>query len=287
MAQKIRKAVIPAAGLGTRFLPATKGLPKEMLPIIDTPLILYQVKEAVASGVEEVIIVISKGKESIKKFFERDIVYENYLLSKKHPDFAGQIKEIATLAKITFVYQNEQKGLGHAVLSAKEAVGDEPFLVILGDDLIVNDGGDPVSLQMVKAYDRVNAPVLAVQKVPLEDTPKYGIIDPQEVKGRLIKVRAMIEKPDSNPPSQYAALGRYVITPEVMKLLETTLPGKGGEIQLTDALRRCQQLYACNFMGRRYDVGDKFGYVEATIDFALKRDDLKEQTIQFLKDKEL
>ena len=287
MAQKIRKAVIPAAGLGTRFLPATKGLPKEMLPIIDTPLILYQVKEAVASGVEEVIIVISKGKESIKKFFERDVLYENYLLSKKHPDFAAQIREIATLCKITFVYQNEQKGLGHAVLSAKEAVGDEPFLVILGDDLIVNDGGDPVSLQMVKAYDRVQAPVLAVQKVPLEDTPKYGIIDPQEVKGRLIKVRAMIEKPDSNPPSQYAALGRYVITPEVMKLLETTLPGKGGEIQLTDALRRCQQLYACNFMGRRYDVGDKFGYIEATIDFALKRDDLKEQTLQFLKDKEL
>ena len=287
MAQKIRKAVIPAAGLGTRFLPATKGLPKEMLPIIDTPLILYQVKEAVASGVEEVIIVISKGKESIKKFFERDVLYENYLLSKKHPDFAAQIREIATLCKITFVYQNEQKGLGHAVLSAKEAVGDEPFLVILGDDLIVNDGGDPVSLQMVKAYDRVQAPVLAVQKVPLEDTPKYGIIDPQEVKGRLIKVRAMIEKPDNNPPSQYAALGRYVITPEVMKLLETTLPGKGGEIQLTDALRRCQQLYACNFMGRRYDVGDKFGYIEATIDFALKRDDLKEQTLQFLKDKEL
>ena len=201
----VKKAVIPAAGLGTRFLPATKGLPKEMLPIIDKPTILYQVEEAVAAGCEEVIIIISKGKESIKTFFQRDIIYENYLLSKKHPEFAEQIKQISTIAKITFIYQNQQKGLGHAVLCAKEAVGNEPFLVILGDDLIVNDNGDCASLQMIKAFEKVKVPVLGVQKVALEDTPKYGIIDPMKVEGRLIQVRGMIEKPKDNPPSQYAA----------------------------------------------------------------------------------
>lgn len=281
----VKKAVIPAAGLGTRFLPATKGLPKEMLPIIDKPTILYQVEEAVAAGCEEVIIIISKGKESIKTFFQRDIIYENYLLSKKHPEFAEQIKEISTLAKITFVYQNQQKGLGHAVLCAKEAVGNEPFLVILGDDLIVNDGGDNASLQMIKAFEKKPVTMLGVQKVALEDTPKYGIIDPMKVEGRMIQVRGMIEKPKDNPPSQYAALGRYIITPDVFALLETTLPGKGGEIQLTDALRRLETLYAYDFEGKRYDTGDKFGYVQATIDFALKRDDLKDKVREFLKTK--
>lgn len=281
----VKKAVIPAAGLGTRFLPATKGLPKEMLPIIDKPTILYQVEEAVAAGCEEVIIIISKGKESIKTFFQRDIIYENYLLSKKHPEFAEQIKQISTLAKITFIYQNQQKGLGHAVLCAKEAVGNEPFLVILGDDLIVNDGGDNASLQMIKAFEKKPVTMLGVQKVALEDTPKYGIIDPMKVEGRLIQVRGMIEKPKDNPPSQYAALGRYIITPNVFALLETTLPGKGGEIQLTDALRRLETLYAFNFEGQRYDTGDKFGYVQATIDFALKRDDLKDKVREFLKTK--
>lgn len=281
----VKKAVIPAAGLGTRFLPATKGLPKEMLPIIDKPTILYQVEEAVAAGCEEVIIIISKGKESIKTFFQRDIIYENYLLSKKHPEFAEQIKQISTIAKITFIYQNQQKGLGHAVLCAKEAVGNEPFLVILGDDLIVNDNGDCASLQMIKAFEKVKVPVLGVQKVALEDTPKYGIIDPMKVEGRLIQVRGMIEKPKDNPPSQYAALGRYIITPNVFNILETTLPGKGGEIQLTDALRRLETLYAYDFEGKRYDTGDKFGYVQATIDFALKRDDLKDKVKEFLKTK--
>ena len=281
----VKKAVIPAAGLGTRFLPATKGLPKEMLPIIDKPTILYQVEEAVAAGCEEVIIIISKGKESIKTFFQRDIIYENYLLSKKHPEFAEQIKQISTLAKITFIYQNQQKGLGHAVLCAKEAVGNEPFLVILGDDLIVNDGGDNASLQMIKAFEKKPVTMLGVQKVALEDTPKYGIIDPMKVEGRMIQVRGMIEKPKDNPPSQYAALGRYIITPNVFAILETTLPGKGGEIQLTDALRRLETLYAFNFEGQRYDTGDKFGYVQATIDFALKRDDLKDKVREFLKTK--
>ena len=285
MSDVVRKAVIPAAGLGTRFLPETKGVPKEMLPVIDKPVILYQVEEAVASGVEEVIIIISKGKEDIKKFFDRDVIYENYLMSKKHPEFAEEIKRLSTLAKITYVYQNVQKGLGDAILCAKDAVGEEPFLVILGDDLIDNGDGKPASLQLIEAYNKVHASILGVQKVALEDTHKYGIIDPQEEKGRLIKVRGMVEKPSMNPPSQYAALGRYVITPDVFKLLSTTMPGKGGEIQLTDALRRMQFLYAYNFEGQRYDTGDKFGYVKATIDFALKREDLKEQVKEFLKNK--
>ena len=164
-------------------------------------------------------------------------------------------------------------------------MGNEPFLVILGDDLIVNDGGDNASLQMIKAFEKKPVTMLGVQKVALEDTPKYGIIDPMKVEGRLIQVRGMIEKPKDNPPSQYAALGRYVITPNVFALLETTLPGKGGEIQLTDALRRLETLYAFNFEGQRYDTGDKFGYVQATIDFALKRDDLKDKVREFLKTK--
>ncbi len=287
MSNKIRKAVIPAAGLGTRFLPETKGVPKEMLPVIDKPVILYQVEEAVSAGIEEIIIIISRGKEDIKKFFDRDIVYENYLMGKKHFDYASEIKRLSTLAKITYVYQNEQKGLGHAILCARDAIGDEPFLVILGDDLIVNDDGDCASLQMINAFNQVNASILGVQEVPLEDTPKYGIIEPQEVNGRIITVRAMVEKPSANPPSQYAALGRYVITPDVFRLLESTTPGAGGEIQLTDALRRMQFLYAYEFEGQRYDTGDKIGYVKATIDFALKRDDMKEEITEFIKEKDL
>ncbi len=287
MSNKIRKAVIPAAGLGTRFLPETKGVPKEMLPVIDKPVILYQVEEAVSAGIEEVIIIISRGKEDIKKFFDRDIIYENYLMGKKHFDYASEIKRLSTLAKITYVYQNEQKGLGHAILCAKEAIGDEPFLVILGDDLIVNDNGENASAQMIKAFEEVNASILGVQEVPLEDTPKYGIIEPQEINGRLIRVRAMVEKPSMNPPSQYAALGRYVITPDVFSLLATTTPGAGGEIQLTDGLRRLQFLYAYDFEGQRYDTGDKIGYVKATIDFALKRDDMKEEITKFIKEKDL
>lgn len=280
--KKVRKCVIPAAGLGTRFLPATKGVAKEMFPIVDKPTLLYQVEEAVAAGIEEVIIIISKAKEDIKRFFERDVMYENYLISKKHPDFAVEIKKISTLAKITYVYQNEQRGLGHAILCAKEAIGDEPFLVILGDDLIINYDGDNASTQLINAFNETGASILGVQKVRLEDTYKFGIIDPQSEKGRLIQVRGMVEKPKDNPPSLYAAQGRYVISSEIFPLLETTAPGAGGEIQLTDALRRLEKLYAYNFEGSRYDIGDKFGYVKAIIDFSLRRDDLKDKVKQYI-----
>lgn len=280
--KKVRKAVIPAAGLGTRFLPATKGLPKEMLPIIDKPTLLYQVEEAVNAGCEEIILIISKAKEDIKKFFVREEEYENYLRSKGQDSFADEIKRIATLAKITYVYQDEMKGLGHAILCTKEAVGDEPFLVILGDDLVINKDGPSASTQLIEAYNKTNASILGVQKVSLEDTKKYGIVDPIKEDGRLILMKGMVEKPASNPPSLYAALGRYVITSDIFKLLENTAPGKGGEIQLTDALKRLDIIYAYDFIGTRYDIGDKFGYVKAIIDLALDRDDLKDKTIDFI-----
>ena len=283
--KKVRKAVIPAAGLGTRFLPATKGLPKEMLPIIDKPTLLYQVEEAVNAGCEEVILIISKAKEDIKKFFVREESYEEYLRSKGQNEFADEIKRIATLCKITYVYQNEMKGLGHAILCTKEAIGDEPFLVILGDDLVINKNGPTASEQLIEAYNKTGKSILGVQKVSLEATKKYGIVDPISEDGRLIKMKGMVEKPASNPPSLYAALGRYVMTSDIFDLLETTKPGKGGEIQLTDALKRLDSIYAYDFIGTRYDIGDKFGYVTAIIDLALDRDDLKEKTFDFIKNK--
>lgn len=270
---KIKKCVIPAAGLGTRFLPVTKGVAKEMLPIIDKPTLLYQVEEAVNAGIEEVVIIISHAKEDIKKFFARDEEYEKYLISKGHQDFADEIKRLSTLCKITYVYQNEQKGLGHAVLCCKDAIGDEPFAVILGDDLIANDGGDSAIKQLIDAYYKTGCSILGVQEVEESATKKYGIVDPLSIEGRLILMKGMVEKPQSNPPSRYAALGRYVLTPDIFELLEKTTPGSGGEIQLTDALKVLPKIYAYNFEGIRYDCGDKFGFVKAVIDFALKRKD--------------
>lgn len=282
---KVKKAVIPAAGLGTRFLPATKGLPKEMLPIIDKPTLLYQIEEAYEAGCNEVILIISKAKEDIKKFFARDEQYENYLRNKGLDNYADEIKRISTLIKITYVYQDEMKGLGHAILCTKEAVNNEPFLVILGDDLVINREGDNASSQLIKAYMDTHYSILGVQKVSLEATKKYGIVDPVSINDRLIEVKGMVEKPASNPPSQYAALGRYVLTADIFLLLENTKPGKGGEIQLTDALKQLDHLYAYDFVGTRYDIGDKFGYLTAFIDLALDRDDLREKTLDFIKEK--
>lgn len=283
MAVKIRKAVIPVAGAAINFLPVTKGIPKGMMPIIDKPLLLYQVEEAVASGAEEVIIVVNKGREAIEKFFEREPMYENYLISKKLPNVASDIRKMTTLAKYTFVYQNEQRGLGHAILQAKDAVGDEPFLVILGDDIIMNEGGDPASLQIIKAYEKLGVPIVGVQEVNENELSQYGVIEPQKSQGRYIKVRSMVEKPVSNPPSKFAALGRYVLTPDIFNLLKTTIPGLDGDIQLTDALRRQKNLVAYNFVGKRYDVGTREGYLEAVIDFALHRDDMKDALKEYIK----
>ncbi|MBR0295626.1 MAG: UTP--glucose-1-phosphate uridylyltransferase [Bacilli bacterium] len=287
MSQKVRKAVIPVAGAAIEFLPVTKGIPKGMMPIIDKPLLLYQVEEAVASGIEEVIIVVNKGREAIEKFFEREPMYENYLISKKLPNVASEIRKITTLAKYTFVYQSEQRGLGHAILQVKDAVGDEPFLIILGDDIIMNEGGDPASLQVIKAYEKLNAPIIGVQEVSENEVSKYGIIEPQKSQGRYIKVRSMVEKPVKDAPSRYAALGRYVITPDIFNLLKTTIPGLDGEIQLTDALRRQKNLVAYNFVGKRYDVGTRVGYLEAVIDIALHRDDMKDALKEYIKNKKI
>ena len=289
MYKKVRKAVIPAAGLGTRFLPATKALAKEMLPIVDIPTLDYQVNEAVKAGVEEIILIISKAKEDIKKHFSREEEYENYLLSKGKVEEANIIKEIATRAKITYVYQNEMLGLGHAILCTKEAVGDEPFIVILGDDLIINEGGDNVSTQMVKVYNETGASVIGCQEVLPENVSKYGIMALKSgLKDRKALLLDMVEKPALEvAPSRLACLGRYLLTPEIFKELENTKPGKGGEIQLTDAIKTLAQkedVYVYDFIGRRYDVGDKYGFVEATIDFALKRVDMRDKVLAHIKE---
>lgn len=288
MFKKVRKAVIPAAGLGTRFLPATKALAKEMLPIVDIPTLDYQVNEAVKAGVEEVILIISKAKEDIKKHFSREEEYENYLLSKGKVEEANIIKEIATRAKITYVYQHEMLGLGHAILCTKEAVGNEPFIVILGDDLIINEGGDNVSTQMVNVYNQTGASVIGCQEVLPENVSKYGIMALKgELKDRKALLSDMVEKPALEAaPSRLACLGRYLLTPDIFAELENTKPGKGGEIQLTDAIKTLAQkkdVYVYDFIGRRYDVGDKYGFVEATIDFALKRDDMRDKVLNHIK----
>ena len=289
MYKRVRKAVIPAAGLGTRFLPATKALAKEMLPIVDIPTLDYQVNEAVRAGVEEIILIISKAKEDIKKHFSREEEYENYLLSKGKVEEANIIKEIATRAKITYVYQNEMLGLGHAILCTKEAVGNEPFIVILGDDLIINEGGDNVSTQMVKVYNETGASVIGCQEVLPENVSKYGIMAlKSELKDRKALLSDMVEKPALEvAPSRLACLGRYLLTPGIFDELENTKPGKGGEIQLTDAIKTLAQkedVYVYDFIGRRYDVGDKYGFVEATIDFALKRDDMRDKVLNHIKE---
>ncbi len=282
---RIKKAVIPAAGLGTRFLPATKGVAKEMFPIIDKPAILFQVEEALSAGVEEVIIIISENKRSIEKFFQRDEAFEKHLIETGKPEFAEIIKKITTQAKITFVIQKEQKGLGHAILCCKEAVGNEPFLILSGDDLVYNHHGDTPSQQMAEAFEKTGCPIVGVQQVPWELTYKYGIVDPIKIDGRLIEMRTLIEKPKDNPPSNYAVIGRYLLTPDVFGLLENQTPGAGGEIQLTDAIKRLPKLYALELDATYYDIGSKLGFAKAQVSFALENDEIKEEFKQYLLDK--
>jgi len=286
--KKVKKAVIPAAGLGTRFLPATKAMSKEMLPIVDIPTLQYQVQEAVDSGIEEVILIISKQKEEIKKHFAKDAKYEKYLLEKNKPEFAKMIKDIAEMAKITYVYQDEQNGLGHAILCAKEACQGEPFVVILGDDLTINENGDPVSKQMIDLYNKIGSSVIGAQEVALSEVSKYGIISLKDgIKDRIGQLVGLVEKPSiEKAPSRLACLGRYLFTPEIFEELERVKPSLNGEILLTDAIETLaekQVVLAYDFVGRRYDVGDKYGYVEAVIDFALKREDLKPRVLAHIK----
>lgn len=287
MKKRVRKAIIPAAGLGTRFLPATKSQPKEMLPIVDKPTLQYIIEEAVNSGIEEILIVTGRSKKSIEDHFDRSIELELELEQKGKLDMLKIVQDISNMVDIYFIRQKEPKGLGHAIYCAKSFVGDEPFAVLLGDDIV--DSEKPCLKQLIGAYDEYNTSILGVQEVAKENTDKYGILDVKHIEDRVYKVNDMVEKPKvEEAPSNIAILGRYIITPAIFEILENQKPGKGGEIQLTDALKTLGEhevIYAYNFQGKRYDVGDKLGFLKATVDYALKRPELKSDFIEFLKEK--
>ncbi len=281
----IRKAVIPAAGLGTRFLPATKAIPKEMIPIIDKPMIQYIVEECVGAGIEEIIFVSALGKEAITNHFTPSHDLENFLREKNKKDLLEVCEQVSNMAKITTVIQDNPKGLGHAVLTARKAVGNEPFAVLLGDDLIVS--GVPCIKQLNTIFEQHGTSVIGVMEVPAQDVSKYGIVDGEHLNPKLVKVSRMVEKPKPEAsPSRLACPGRYVLTPRIFDILEKTKPGSGGEIQLTDGLAVLAKedgLLAYLFDGQRYDTGDKLGYIEATIAFALKRPEFANDVRALLK----
>lgn len=283
---KVRKAVIPAAGLGTRFLPATKAQPKEMLPIVDKPTLQYIVEEAVQSGIEEILIINGRNKTSIEDHFDKSVELELELEKKGKFEQLEMVREISDMVTIHYIRQKEPKGLGHAIYCAKSFVGNEPFAVMLGDDIVENGEGKPCLKQMIEMYNQYKTSILGVQEIPMENTNKYGIVDGNMIEDRVYKVNDLVEKPNvEDAPSNIAILGRYVINPEIFEILENTTPGKGGEIQLTDALNSLLQkeaMYAYVFEGKRYDVGDKQGFLEATVEFALRRDDLKEGFLRYL-----
>ena len=287
MNKNIKKAIIPAAGLGTRFLPATKAQAKEMLPIVDKPTLQYIIEEAIASGIEEILIVTGRNKKSIEDHFDRSVELELELEQKGKTAMLEMVQDISNMVNIHYIRQKEPKGLGHAIHCAKSFIGDEPFAVLLGDDIV--DASTPCLKQMIDAYDEYKTTVLGVQEVARENVDKYGILDVKHIEDRVYKVKDMVEKPSiEEAPSNIAILGRYIITPEIFNILENQAPGKGGEIQLTDALQTLatkEAIYAYNFEGRRYDVGDKLGFLEATVDFALKRPELRDDFIEFLKTK--
>ena len=278
MLQKVRKAVIPAAGFGTRFLPATKATPKEMLPIVDKPTIQYIVEEALASGIEEILIISGHAKRAIEDHFDSAPALEMELERKGKDALLQVVRETAAI-KIHYIRQREMKGLGDAILCAKAFMEGEPFAVLLGDDVVYNEPGRPALRQLIDVYEATGGSVLGCQTVPQEKVSSYGIVDGSATDNpRMLKVLDMVEKPTvEEAPSQMAVLGRYVITPQIFSILENTLPGKGGEIQLTDALRvlaHREPVYAYDFEGIRYDVGDKLGFLKATVEYALRRPDL-------------
>lgn len=281
--QKIRKAIIPAAGLGTRFLPATKAQPKEMLPIVDKPAIQFIIEEAIASGIEEILIITGRNKRSIEDHFDRSLELEMQLKAQGKYDQLKMIEEISDVT-IHFIRQKEALGLGHAVLCAKQFVGYEPFAVMLGDDLV--DAEAPCLSQLIDVYNDLGGSVLGVQEVPADSVSNYGIVTPRAVKPNVWQAMDLIEKPaKEEAPSRLAVLGRYILDPEIFTILEKTEPGRGGEIQLTDAIRVLagqQAVYAYNFYGRRYDIGDKEGFLEATVEQALKRPELRDRFMHYL-----
>jgi UTP--glucose-1-phosphate uridylyltransferase len=284
---KVKKAIIPAAGLGTRFLPATKAQPKEMLPVVDKPTIQYIVEEAVASGIEEILIITGRNKKSIEDHFDKSIELELELEKSGKAELLELVRDISDMVDIHYIRQKEPRGLGHAIHCAKTFVGNEPFAVLLGDDVV--DSETPCLKQLIDCYSEYKTTILGVQTVAKENVPKYGIVDGIHIEDRVYKVKDLVEKPSvDEAPSNVAILGRYIITPEIFNILENTKPGKGGEIQLTDALKTLiakEAMYAYNFEGKRYDVGDKLGFLQATIEFALKKDELREDFINYLNTK--
>ncbi len=280
----VRKAIIPAAGLGTRFLPATKAQPKEMLPIVDKPTIQYIIEEAVEAGIQDIIVVTGRNKRSIEDHFDRSIELELELEKSNKQEMLDMVRDISEMANIHYIRQKEPRGLGHAILAAQHFIGDEPFAVLLGDDVVVSK--QPCLGQMLDIFREYQTSILGVQTVAHEVVDKYGIIAGKQVDDRVYKVNDMVEKPSlEEAPSNVAVLGRYIITPEIFRFLETQDAGKGGEIQLTDALRRLakeQAMYAYDFKGRRYDVGSKTGFIQANIEFALRREELREDMKEYL-----
>ncbi len=288
--KKVRKAVLPAAGLGTRFLPATKAQPKEMLPLVDKPLIQYSVEECVASGIENVIIVTGRGKHAIEDHFDVSPGLEHLLERSGKKDLAEMVRQIAEIAHVSYIRQKQPKGLGHAVLTAKELVGDEPFAVLLGD--VVFDGPNPVTKQLVEVYQATGLGVIAVEPVPRESIHLYGVIDAQPEPNtrwgqRLLRIANLVEKPRTeDAPSNLSISGRYLLPPEIFDCIERTPPGRGGEIQLTDALRILAQehgLLALVYEGKSYDAGDKLGFLKATVEMALKHSEFADDFRAYLK----
>ena len=283
----IKKAVIPVAGLGTRFLPATKAQPKEMLPIVDKPVIQYIVEEAVAAGISQIIFVTGRHKRAIEDHFDRNLELERALEEKGKEELLKLVREISNLADIIYVRQKEPLGLGHAILTAEPAVGNEPFAVLLGDDIMVSE--PPAIKQLISAFNKYRCSILGIQEVPKEDVSKYGIVAGREIEKGVYKVDTLVEKPDvEEAPSNLAITGRYILTPGIFEALRKVPPGKGGEIQLTDGIQQLslrEAIYAKIMEGKRYDTGTKVGFLEATVDFALSRDDLREPFLKFLKKK--
>ena len=284
---KVRKAIIPAAGLGTRFLPATKAQPKEMLPIVDKPTIQYIIEEAVASGIEEILIITGRNKKSIEDHFDKSVELEMELEKAGKQEMLELVRGISDMVDIHYIRQKEPRGLGHAIHCAKSFVGNEPFAVMLGDDVVESEV--PCLKQLIDCFNEYKTTILGVQTVAPENVDKYGIVDGIHIEDRVYKVKRLVEKPAiEEAPSNIAILGRYIITPQIFEILENTKPGKGNEIQLTDALEtliKNEAMYAYDFEGRRYDVGDKLGFLQATVEFALKREELREGFIEYLNTK--
>ncbi|WP_163253529.1 UTP--glucose-1-phosphate uridylyltransferase GalU [Bacillus tropicus] len=279
----VKKAIIPAAGLGTRFLPATKAMPKEMLPIVDKPTIQYIVEEAIESGIEDIIIVTGKGKRAIEDHFDHSFELEQNLLEKGKHEILKKVQESSKI-NIHYIRQKEPKGLGHAVWCARKFIGNEPFAVLLGDDIVQAE--KPCLRQLMDQYEATQSSVIGVQTVPETETHRYGIIDPLVKNGRSYQVSKFVEKPDKGTaPSNLAIMGRYVLTPEIFTFLENQQTGAGGEIQLTDAIQRLneiQRVFAYDFEGKRYDVGEKLGFIQTTIEMALQHDELKNELLSYM-----